>query len=266
MDLRKKSPIIKAVFFDIDGTLVSFKTNTVPESAKQALHKLREKGIKIIVATGRSITAIDHIKDLNFDGYICFNGGYCQTIDGKVLYRNAINEDDIKSLLNYSIANEVSFALMYENKVQINDVTPEIAAMYAHLNLAVPPLINRDDVDFNSVLQANIFLGPDKEPEFMKNIMPNSTSARWTSLFADVNAKGLSKKKGVEIFCEYFDISITETMSFGDGGNDIHMLESTKIGIAMGNANDNLKEIADYITQDADADGIWNALCHFAVI
>ncbi|MNT54226.1 putative bifunctional phosphatase/peptidyl-prolyl cis-trans isomerase [compost metagenome] len=55
-------------------------------------------------------------------------------------------------------------------------------------------------------------------------------------------------------------------MSFGDGGNDITMLAHTQVGIAMGNANPEVKEIADYITDDVDSNGIWNALKHFGVI
>ena len=87
---------IKAAFFDIDGTLVSFKTKSVPQSTVRAIEYLRNKGIKVIVSTGRSITAIDHIKHLAFDGFICFNGGVCATHDGDVLSRQTIHPEDIQ--------------------------------------------------------------------------------------------------------------------------------------------------------------------------
>jgi hydroxymethylpyrimidine pyrophosphatase-like HAD family hydrolase len=96
--------------------------------------------------------------------------------------------------------------------------------------------------------------------------MPNSVATRWTPLFADVNAIGLSKLTGVEIFCKVFGIEIANTMSFGDGGNDIAMIKGTGIGVAMGNANAEVKEIADYVTDDVDNDGIWKALEHFDVL
>ena len=76
-----ENPQIKAVFFDIDGTLLSFKTREIPESTKKAIEILQNKGIKTILSTGRSINSIDAIKHLNFDGYITFNGGYCLTKD-----------------------------------------------------------------------------------------------------------------------------------------------------------------------------------------
>ncbi|KKX49214.1 hypothetical protein L950_0216745 [Sphingobacterium sp. IITKGP-BTPF85] len=77
--------MIKAVFFDIDGTLLSFDTHKVPASTEKAIQELKSKGIKVIVSTGRSINSLDHIKYLDFDGFITFNGGYCITKEGDVL-------------------------------------------------------------------------------------------------------------------------------------------------------------------------------------
>lgn len=259
-------PVIKAVFFDVDGTLFSFTTNTVPDSARNALKKLREKGIKVIVATGRSINSLDHIRDIDFDGYITFNGGYCATAKGELMYRKAIDSRDIKSLVGYAGKHPLSYSLMYEDKVEISDATPEVVGMYAHIDLPVPPLQDKTAIDMENVLQANIFLGPDDEKAFMESVMPNSVSSRWTPLFADVNPGGISKQTGIEHFCSHFGISLSETMSFGDGGNDISMLKCTAIGVAMGNANPYVKEIADYITEDVDHHGIEKALYRFGVL
>jgi len=100
----------------------------------------------------------------------------------------------------------------------------------------------------------------------MESVMPNSVASRWTPLFADVNPKGQSKQVGVDVFCKYFGLDIGQTMAFGDGGNDISMLRHVGIGVAMGNANPEVKEIADYVTTSVDEDGIWKALEHFGVI
>lgn len=263
--MKKQNPI-QAVFFDIDGTLLSFKTHEVSASTEEAIEQLQAKGIKTILSTGRSINSIDHVKYLNFDGYITFNGGYCVAKKGEILFKQAISSSDIKAVLEYAKKTPLSFSLMSEQEITIHDVTPEIAGMYAHLNLPVPKLVDMENVDINSVLQTNIFLGPEEEEEFMATVMPNSLLSRWTPLFADVNPKGQSKKIGIDIFCEYFDIDLSRTMAFGDGGNDITMIKHVGTGIAMGNANPEVKEVADYITDDVDSDGIWNALKHFKVI
>ncbi|WDF67816.1 Cof-type HAD-IIB family hydrolase [Sphingobacterium oryzagri] len=259
-------PTIKAVFFDIDGTLLSFTTHEVPESTKEAIKQLQSQGIKVIVSTGRSINSIDHIKQLDFDGFITFNGGYCVTTDHEVLFKQALDPRDIQSVLDYAKQKPLSFSFMSEQEITIYDVTPEIAGMYAHLNLPVPPLVNIDNVDTSSILQTNIFLGPEDEKAFMDTVMPNSVASRWTPLFADVNPKGQSKQVGIDIFCKHFGIELSQTMAFGDGGNDITMLKHVAVGVAMGNANPEVKEIADYVTSDVDQDGIWNALKHFQVL
>lgn len=263
---QMQNPSVKAVFFDIDGTLLSFKTHKVSESTEKAIVALQAKGIKTILSTGRSINSIAHIKYLNFDGFITFNGGYCVAKEGELLFKQCIDARDIKAILDYTKENALSFSFMSEKEISIHDVTPEIAGMYAHLNLPVPPLVDAEKVDVNSVLQTNIFLGPDQEAAFMKAVMPNSVASRWTPLFADVNPMGQSKKVGIDVFCEHFNIDLAHTMAFGDGGNDIEMLKHVNIGVAMGNANPEVKIIADHITDDVDSDGIWNALKHFGVL
>jgi len=257
---------IKAVFFDVDGTLLSFKTHEVPHSAREAIGRLQAKGIKVVVSTGRSINSIDAIKFLGFDGFITFNGGYCATREGEVLFRQTIAPADIQAVMDYARTKPLSFSFMSEREITIHDVTPEIAGMYAHVNVPIPPLVDMDKVDTASVLQANIFLGPEEEKAFMEAVMPNSVASRWTPLFADVNPKGQSKAVGIDVFCQHFGLDAAHTMAFGDGGNDIAMLRHVAIGVAMGNANPEVKEIADHVTTSVDDDGIWNALEHFGLI
>ena len=266
IQINFETTAVKAVFFDIDGTLKSFKTHRIPGSAIEAIRLLKAKDIKVIVATGRSFEAISDLLHLQFDGFICFNGSCCLLENQEVVYRQPINPADIQSLLEYTLTHPVSFSLMYEKGVLISDETPEVAGMYAHVNLPVPPALDREKVDVETVLQANIFLRPEDEKEFMNKVMPASDSSRWTQLFADVNYKGISKKTGVENFCSYFGIEPGQTMSFGDGGNDKTLLHYTGIGVAMGNASHDVKEIANHITDDVDNDGIWNALKYFKVI
>ena len=96
--------MIKAIFFDIDGTLVSFKTHKIPESTTQALHTLKAKGIKLFIATGRPPYdlkfLIDEFGDL-FTGYITFNGQYCYDSTGKILHEEDLNREDLIQFTNY---------------------------------------------------------------------------------------------------------------------------------------------------------------------
>ncbi|WP_324679041.1 Cof-type HAD-IIB family hydrolase [Hymenobacter sp. GOD-10R] len=257
---------IKAVFFDLDGTLVSFQTHAVPLSAERALARLQEQGIKVLAATGRSIDALAPVRYLNFDGFITYNGGCCVTADGHVLRRHTLDSGDVQRLLDYAVHQPLNYVLMYENSVAVNRTTPEMEAMYTRLNLPVPPVVERAKTELTQVLQANVFLGPEAEHAFMEQVMPNSVATRWTPLFADVNPQGISKKVGVDVFCEHFGLDVSETMSFGDGGNDVTMLQYTGLSVAMGNAAPHVQDSADYVTAETDHDGIAQALTHFGLL
>ncbi len=259
--------MIKAIFFDVDGTLLSFRTHRIPSSTEKAIGLLKDKGIKIIISTGRSINSLDSIQHIDFDGYITFNGGYCVNNDGMPLFRKTMDTSDISALLDYADEQtDFCFSFMSEHEVTINRITPPVASMYRMLNLPSPPIGDYSQLDVSSILQANVFIAPEEEKQFMQEVMPNSIATRWTPLFADVNPRGQSKKVGVDIFCQQLGIDPKETLAFGDGGNDVTMLEHCGIGVAMGNAVDSLKAVADHITDEVDEDGIYNALKHLGVL
>ena len=115
------------------------------------------------------------------------------------------------------------------------------------------------------VYQLNVFVSEEEEGDFMR-LMPNSKTARWTSHFTDIIPKDGGKNKGIDAIINHFGIKLEETMAFGDGGNDIDMLKHAEIGVAMENARDDVKEIADFITTSVDDDGITNALKHYNVL
>lgn len=264
--VSNKQQAIKALFFDIDGTLITPKTRNIPESVVLTLKKLQEQGILIIVATGRSILAVEPLRYLGFDGYVTFNGSACYDKNGNQLSRKTISEESISRLLEYTVNRSLNFILMYENRTALSQADPGITDSYIKLGLPIPPVLDRNNADITNVLQTNVFISPEEEAAFMETVMPDCVAARWTPRFADVNPIGISKKIGLELFCEYFDLDVSETMAFGDGGNDITMLQYAGIGVAMGNAGDNVKLVANYITSDADDDGILKALEHYGLI
>ena len=89
---------IKAIFFDIDGTLVSFQTHGVPSSAAQAIETLRSRGIKVFIATGRPFYQINNLGDLRFDGYVTLNGAWCIDAQGEVIFSIPIPHEDLEAV------------------------------------------------------------------------------------------------------------------------------------------------------------------------
>ncbi|OEJ14510.1 hydrolase [Brachyspira hampsonii] len=264
--------MIKAVFFDIDGTLVSFNTHKISNYSKEAIKILKEKGIKIFIASGRALFQIDNLDGLEFDGYITINGGSCFINDNgsyKEIYRVSLDKNDLFSLVDYLDKDKFPCTLITSNNLYINYMGDAISHLYNMANVKVPDFIDFNDYisnNYESILQLNIFVDEDKEKYLMDNVLKNSKSSRWHFSFADVNSKYAGKEVGIDKIIEYYGIDLSETMAIGDGGNDISMIKHAAIGVAMGNANENVKNIADYITDDVDNDGVYKALKHFNIL
>ena len=105
-----------------------------------------------------------------------------------------------------------------------------------------------------------------KVKDYIEKELPDFLAVSWHFDGVDIVPKDSGKDKGIIEYCKLRNIDIKDTMSFGDGDNDREMLKTTGIGVAMGNAIDSVKVVADYITDRIDEDGIYNALVHFGVI
>lgn len=256
--------MIKAAFFDIDGTLVSFKTHKVPESTVEALNALHKKGIKTFVATGRHKVAINNLGNLYFDGYITLNGGICLAND-KTIYKHSIPQNDIRIFIRYQEKDPFPVMVFTENDMFINYSNQDVETVLRIINfqhLPQKPIADFHDIE---VMQLVSFFKKEQENKIMQEL-PHCEATRWHPLFADVIPKGSSKHIGINKIAEYFGIGINECIAFGDGGNDISMLRHVGIGVAMGNAENDVKQNADYVTDAIDNNGIINALKHFDII
>lgn len=256
--------MVKAIFFDIDGTLVSFKTHQVPKSTFDALYKLKEQGIKLFIATGRGKDGLDVLNDFPFDGYITLNGQYCYN-SKQLIYENTIQTEDLQSLLDYLDKHPFPCGFTEEHTKYFNMRDERVDEIHQITHNDDHPAGDCSNVIHHKVYQCMCFIDEKEEKELLK-FMPHCTSARWHPSFTDISPLGGTKQKGIDQFLHHYNIDLSETMAFGDGGNDIQMLEHVAIAIAMGNANDEVKNIADYVTDDVEHDGIMKALQHFQLI
>lgn len=260
--------MIKALFFDIDGTLVSFKTHKIPQSTVEAITMAKNMGIKVYISTGRPRQLIDNINEISHlvDGYITVNGAYCFEKE-EIISFHPIAEANVRKIL--SLANEMNFACMIvgEKDLKMYNSNEKVDRIFKDM-LNVSDL--GEDVLLEKVLKQRILqLTPiitEQEESELLPLLQNVVSSRWCPDFADITAKGVSKAKGLNEISHWRGFHLSQTMAFGDGGNDIAIVKEAGIGVAMGNANDSLKEVADYVTSSVDDDGIFNALKHFHVI
>lgn len=256
---------MKAVFFDIDGTLVSFKTHEIPQSAIHAIKELRQKGVKVFIATGRHILSIPDMGDLKFDGYITINGGLCLLGDKKPVYKHCVPRENIKAMIELQKTNPFPCLVMDDNGLFINYIDEnieEVLEMKLFPNLQVRPFEISLTVD---IYQMVSFISAEQESSVLPHI-PDCDSLRWHPAFTDFVPKGSSKAIGIDKLIAHFNIRREETMAFGDGGNDIAMLQHAGVGVVMGNATDEVKAVADYVTDSVDDNGIYNALRKYNLI
>jgi Cof subfamily protein (haloacid dehalogenase superfamily) len=257
---------IKAIFFDIDGTLVSFESHTVPSSTIDAINKAKKQGIKVFIATGRSLPQIPDLGGLQFDGYITLNGAYCITDRQDIVEKSPIPKEDIEAIIRYEEENSFPCSFMTKDDISINYTCREVEEMVRMVNLPVPKIKPLREAGKEEVFQVNVYVDEAQEDLLMREVFVHCASSRWNPLFADINIMGNSKQTGIDKFAAYYHLRLEETMAFGDGGNDISMLKHVALGVAMGNAMDSVKEIADYVTDSVDDHGVRNALKHFGII
>ena len=256
--------MIRAAFFDVDGTLLSHKTKSVPESTREALAKLREKGILCIIATGRQYIQLGKLPvgDIPFDAYITVNGQ--MTVDGAGRIEDAVPISGVAKDYLVRCFNDHTFPALFveADRLYLNYISDHVLSVQEAISTPTPPL---GEYTGNDIYQACVYLRPFEE-HLLDSIAEESVLSRWTYGGIDVVGKGGGKVRGIQRYLEEHGISREETIAFGDGENDTEMLRFAGIGVAMGNSEAVTKAAADYVTADIDEAGLALALKHFGLI
>ena len=258
--------MIKAVFFDIDGTLISWRTKKMPPSVRPALERLREKGILCIVATGRSLFEIQegHMLDgLTFDAYLLNSGRYAVDNAGNCFFSTPVDSGDLSALLSWVEQTGVSCWMVNAERSAINHVTPAAEKAMSDISTAMPAIADLHTLCRKPVYKFALFLPPEKLPTAL---LPHCSNMRWHESAHDLFSNAGGKEKALHAALSHFGLRREECMAFGDSDNDIEMLRYAGIGVAMGAAEDCVKDAADYVTADCDDDGILLALEHYHVM
>lgn len=256
---------VKAIFFDIDGTLVSFRTHRIPDSTLRALKSLRERGIKLFIATGRPKSIVTNLGDFRFDGYVTLNGGVC-IVDNETIFSRALPQEDTETLIEQSHGGE-RFPCIYvlDETMALTGGGAVVDEVMRMLDLKMPQRVAAEEIRGKKVYQALAFFTPEEEADVMR-LMHGSVTTRWNDAFTDVVPAGSDKSVGMEKILTRFGITRNECMAFGDGGNDIEMLRYAGYGIAMGGSAPEVQAAADYVTDTVDNDGIYKALARLGIV
>lgn len=256
---------IKAIFFDVDGTLVGFDTHTMPESTLFALRELRKKGIKLFLCTGRHPGMLDDVMAaFPFDGVVAVTGQVC-TLGDKVLHSNPLKRDHLEAL--FAAREQLHFPCicLAQGEMFLSEETPTITHFWSHLGGEVPPVKPLSRALELPVYQVITFLSPEEEHKLFA-LAPQLNHTRWCDMFLDVIPETGGKDTGMQAVMDHLGITRDEVMAFGDGENDLTMIRHAGIGVVMGSGTDYLKSQGDYVTGTPEEDGVLAALRHFGIL
>lgn len=265
---QQVSFMIKALFFDIDGTLVSFRTHSIPVSTVEALTKAKMQGIKIFISTGRPyriINNLDSIKHL-IDGYVTTNGAY-NFIGSHVVSCNPIPLKDVMATIELADTMNFACVVVGEKDLAVYNSNSAIDRIFGRL-LNVPDIGDNTPIEIvlkQRILQMSPIINETEEAVLMPRLT-ECISNRWHPDFTDITERNADKGRGLASIAAFEGLDLSETMAFGDGGNDISIIERAGIGVAMGNAGEQVQAAADYVTTSVDEDGIKQAFLHFGLI
>src|SRR5690625_1863833 len=249
----------KIIFFDIDGTLLN-DDKKLPARTEKAIQQLRDNGHTIVLATGRAPFNFKELrKKLDVTSYISLNGQYV-VLNNHVIYKNPLNLNALNELIIF--AADQSHPLLYANheqwlsKMNHNDRLRNIIG-----SLKVPYEITFEAPPYGESenFQALLFCEADEEEHYQERF-DQFHFVRWHDYTVDVLPKGGSKALGIERLIEAAGLKLENAYAFGDGLNDMEMLDYIPNSVAMGNALDPVKDVAKHVTKTVDDDGIVHGL------
>ncbi len=256
--------MIKAIFFDIDATSYLHAIHDSPESTKLAFRKLKEAGIKIAICTSRSFQEMEKLPEHYWelmDAVVCLGGA-------QIYHNNSLK-------VNYTLDEEVKTVI---------DLLEKEQAIYRWTSSAQENCLNRHDEEIESIFYRLYQMIPPVKPyrgeelvhllcypkseETRKKIAEACQKNTYISLkrASEITAPKIDKGHGILECAELWGIHQHEIAAFGDANNDLPMIQTAGIGIAMGNATELLKQHADYITDSIENDGLYKACIHFGWI
>ncbi len=261
--------MIKAVFFDVDGTLVSFRQKYLSDRLLEDLAALRERGIKLFVCSGRAVQDLEGtgmLRSARFDGYVTLNGQFCRDEDGSVYRERPIDREDARGAYQLLMDHpDIPAVMEGSGESYLTQINDRVREVYEFLHTEPYPVRSPEWLLEGKVYQFGPFVPAGEEKLFL-DVMPGCRFTRWHPKGIDIVPKDGGKGVGVRATMEQYGLGRDEVMAVGDGENDMPMLELAGVAVAMGNGEDQVKAMAHYVTGTVEEDGVSKALRHFGLL
>ncbi|WEV43573.1 Cof-type HAD-IIB family hydrolase [Lactobacillus sp. ESL0684] len=269
MDVKKKE--IKLIAIDVDNTLVNSRKE-ITSKVKDTILAARAKSIKVVICTGRALSGVTrYLQELEIDNQnneyvIGFNGAVVQSTDQKLIYEKYLAYEDYLILEDISRKKQLHFQAVDANRIYTanRDI--------GHYSIYNSRIVNmeisyrtREEMAKIPIYKCMFLDKPELLDEFEADPLYKKTKqvsdiTRTEPMYLEGVAKGTNKGTGLATLCEYLNITSENVMAIGDERNDISMINYAGIGVAMGNAVEEVKREADMVTTDCEHNGVAKAI------
>ncbi|BAL83690.1 putative hydrolase [Selenomonas ruminantium subsp. lactilytica TAM6421] len=253
----------KAVFFDIDGTLINIhhKRTSISPMVKRAIHELRAAGHRTFIASGRpwAYLSAEMTSEGLFDGFVLMNGAVV-ILDGQVIFRQDMPAQTVREMVALAEEKGLEYILEGHPKVYLRPEFKGLENVYRNIKIDVDEFVR--DFDLEDVQAAKLeFLcdTPGADGAFEKLLSwPGVTGLIDPTLrkYMELYAADISKATGIQWALEYMKVPLENSYAFGDGLNDLEMMGTVGHALVMGNAGPELKSLAEHVLPTVDEDGV----------
>ena len=275
----------KIIFIDVDGTLVDYEGN-LPESAVTAIRKARANGHRVYISTGRSKAEVyQNIWDIGLDGMIGGNGSYVED-HGSVILHQLISYEQCVHIVDWLHDRGLEFYLESNNGLFASEhfetAGEPVIQEYSRrkglgsadamtIRKAFPDMIFGGELYRDDLNKVSYILNSYQDFLDAKEEFPDLENNTWggageTALFGDLGVKNITKANAIRRLLGYLKAGIEDTIAIGDAKIDIPMLSFCNFGVAMGSGGEEIRAMADYVTDDVDRDGLYKAFVHLGLI
>lgn len=244
-DKEKAMTTIQLVALDIDGTLVN-QADKVTDETKAMIKRVVQRGIHVLLCTGRSVdTSYPVAQALHLQSdLITVNGGEIWTKDKELIERHVLQTNQVVELLQLAEEHRMDKVWLVSSEGVFKEAIPHDLSAYDCVKFGTHSM---DMEKMRSFTQ---------QAEALHTVELSS----WHPLMIEANALGVSKGSALESISKRLNIPMKQMMAIGDNQNDVTMIQSVGLGIAMGNATDALKQVADDVTDTNENNGVAHAL------
>lgn len=255
----------KILSFDVDMTLLDDNTNSIPKSALEAIEKVRENHY-IVLATGRDLSQPMNqfiLEAIKPDAFVHINGMKV-TVNGKDIVDQKFGHQLAGEVLKFADEHQLGVmtlvdGIQYYSRKEILDELKSIVVFNAE-DILERDLKPMSGVDLEKIYAMGLVANDEEAKKLQSAFSQIKVTEVFHNIWYDVVVKGMSKSLGMEALLKYFNKDWSDVIAFGDSMNDYEIMDDAGFSIAMGNASPKVKEIANFITDDVDKDGIAKAI------